>query len=215
MIDSIIQSIQSLVTTYGAPGIFLGAFIEEVISVIPSAAVIMFSGFFVLGGSEINLSSVYKLFISVSLPVSFGLTIGSLLVYGLAYYFGAPFINKFGKYVGVSWAEIEKLQSKLNNNRSDEIILFLARSTPVIPFTLINAFCGLVRWSPIPYLVITFTGAFIRGTIVGFLGWQLGSLYHENAKILESFEKVIFLAIVGIVVAYLFWKRSKKNNVRP
>ena len=102
MIDSIIQTIQTLVTTYGAFGIFLGALIEEVISVIPSAAVIMFSGFFVMGGLPIDTTSVYKLLISVSLPVALGLTLGSLLIYSLAYYFGAPFINRFGKYFGVS-----------------------------------------------------------------------------------------------------------------
>lgn len=211
MIESIINSIQALVTSYGAIGIFLGALIEEIISIIPSAAIIMFAGFFVMGGSEIGLASISKLLLSVSLPVALGLTIGSLLVYSLSYHFGAPFINKFGKYFGVSWNEIELLQGKLNSNKSDEILFFIARSTPIIPFTLINAFCGLVRWNITTYIVITFVGAFIRGTIVGAFGWQLGSLYYENAKILESLEKGIFVSIIIALVLYLFWRRKRAN----
>lgn len=212
MIDSLVQSIQALVTSYGAPGIFLGALIEEVVSFIPSAAVIMFAGFFSLGGEPIDTGSLLRLLLHVSIPVALGLTIGSFLIYGLTYYLGKPFIVKYGKYFGVTWEEIEALQGKMRNSKSDDVLLFIARSIPVIPFTLINAFCGLVRWSPIAYSLITLTGAFVRGTIVGFIGWQLGSIYHENARLFELFEQTIFFVIALGLLLYLTYRLRRKSG---
>jgi uncharacterized membrane protein YdjX (TVP38/TMEM64 family) len=75
-----------------------------------------------------------------------GVTIGSLLIYTLAYYLGKELIDRLGKYLGVSWENIEKAQSKFEESRSDEVVLFILRALPVVPSIAINVFCGFVRY---------------------------------------------------------------------
>lgn len=212
MIEYLLSAIEHLVTAYGAAGIFVGALIEEVISFIPSAAVIMFAGFFTLGGTAVSGSSLIKLFTHVTIPVSLGLTIGSLFVYGIVYYLGKPAIVRFGKYFGVSWKEIEIIRGYIKKNIADDIILFLIRATPVVPFVAANAFCGLVRW-PFPnYLLATFLGALVRGTAVGFIGWQLGSLYKTHATLFNQAENV-FLALIALALAaFVFYRRRRTTS---
>lgn len=217
MTEALIESIQSLVTEYGAFGIFLGALIEEIVSFIPSAAIIMFAGFFVQDGAPVDSASLYQLFVSVSIPVALGLTIGSLFVYGLAYYFGETFIRKFGKYFGITWEEVEAFENRLDSTWYDNVLLLAARSTPVVPFTIINALCGLIRWNPLSYIGITLLGSLVRGSIVGFMGWQLGSLYKEHAQLFASFEKAIFAFLVIAILSFLYLrnKRSiRKDNLQ-
>ena len=210
MIAWFLGVIKDLVVGFGAFGVFLGAFLEEVVSFIPSSFVIMFSGFFIMGEMPISAGSFGTLIAKIAVPVAFGLTIGSLILYGIVYYFGEPFLRRFGKYLGVYWEDIEKLQKKMEGSQADELIFLIVRCIPAIPFAAINAFCGLVRWPLRNYLVITFAGSLVRGASVGFLGWQLGRLYEKNAEIFANAERLIFIAIIVFVAGFIYYNRRRR-----
>ncbi|HPX77886.1 MAG TPA: membrane-associated protein, partial [Methanobacterium sp.] len=120
MFEDIILYLENVLLVYGPLGVFLASIIEEIIAPIPSTLVILGTSFIILKGAVISPETVFSLFINVVLPASLGVTLGSVLVYGLAYYLGKELIDRWGKYLGVSWEYIEKVQDKFQEGRSDK-----------------------------------------------------------------------------------------------
>lgn len=213
MFEEIILYLESVLLAYGSLGVFLGSIVEEIIAPIPSTLVIMGTSFIILQGAAISPETIFSLFINVVLPASVGVTIGSLLIYTLAYYLGKELIDRLGKYLGVSWENIEKAQSKFEESRSDEVVLFILRALPVVPSIAINVFCGFVRYDLKKFVVITFLGTLIRAFILGFLGWQFGSLYQTISTKISYLEEIsVVVIILSIIIYFLYEKYKKRDN---
>jgi membrane protein DedA with SNARE-associated domain len=213
MLEQIINYLNPLVIDYGALGVFIASLLEEVVAPIPSALVGMGAGFFLMQGSAISINSLWKLLLNVMLPISAGVTLGSLFVYGLTYFLGKPVIDRFGKFLGVSWSEIQDAEERFSKNNRDGLLLFGVRTVPVIPSAVISAFCGIVKMDIKKYLFYTFLGTLIRGFLLGIIGWQIGSLYQQYVGLFSTFENIILtLVVVGIIVYLYTKKRSLPVN---
>ncbi len=139
---------------------FLATFLGEVIAPIPSTLV--FVAPLVLLQGELSVVVFIKLAIFVAMPMAVGTVVGSYLLYGIAYYGGKPAIQKFRKYLGFSWEDIEKLEGKFKNNWYDEGLFLLIRSTPLVPTVPLNVLAGLLRMNIISYSLLTFLGTIIK-----------------------------------------------------
>jgi membrane protein DedA with SNARE-associated domain len=212
MFAETIVYLETILMVYGPIGVFLGSIVEEVIAPIPSTLVIMGTSFIFLKGSIISLDAFLKMFLYIVIPASLGVTIGSLVVYSIAYLAGKPFLVRWGKYLGISWQDIEKAEKRFNKSNSDGILLFIVRAFPVVPSVAINAFCGFVRFDIKRYLIITFLGTLVRATILGFIGWQFGSLYQLAAAKISYLEEISFLIMgIGIITFIIYKKKFQKN----
>ena len=89
--------------------LFATSLLNELFGIIPYT--ILLSGQMVFVGAPISLALFAKIFVYVALPVSVGTALGSLLIYGIAYWGGKPAIEKFGKRIRLSWESVEKVQS--------------------------------------------------------------------------------------------------------
>jgi len=212
MFAEIILYLESILIVYGPLGVFLASIIEEVIAPIPSTLVIMGTSFIVLKGAIISIDAFLKLFLNIVLPASLGVTIGSLFVYGITYFAGKPFLERWGKYLGVSWEDIEITEKKFEKSRSDELVLFLVRAVPIIPSVAISAFCGFIRFDLKKYLIITFMGTLVRAFILGFVGWQFGSMYQTAADEISYLEEISIIVILTSAVLYIIYKKKFKKN---
>lgn len=212
MFEEIILYIESILIAYGALGVFLGSIIEEIIAPIPSTLVIMGTSFIVLKGLAITPETVITLFVYVVLPASVGVTIGSLVIYALAYYLGKELIDRWGKYLGVSWDSMENAQEKIEKGSTDTI-LFLVRAFPVVPSVAINVFCGFIRYDLKKFITITFTGTLVRAFILGFLGWQFGSLYQNISTQISYLEEIsLAIIIIAIIIYVIYMKYGKRSS---
>src|SRR3989338_9196485 len=106
MISQFVTFTEDLFLTYGAWGVFLASILEEVIAPIPSALVIMGASFSFMNGLSMNLASLFYFIGFVILPAAIGVTIGSWVIYFLGYFLGRPFLQKYGKYLGISWSSL-------------------------------------------------------------------------------------------------------------
>ncbi|MEK7567701.1 MAG: VTT domain-containing protein [Patescibacteria group bacterium] len=211
MVENLLNFIEGIIVSYGATGIFWASFLEEVLAPIPSSLVIMTGGFFMLGNDPISFTSFLKLFTQVVIPVSFGLTIGSLFAYFVFYFLGEPAINTFGKYFGITFADIEKIKERMSKGIMDDFFIFLSRAIPLFPVTIINVFCGLIRYPLLKFISISFLGVLFRATILGFLGWQLGAFHKEISSQFEKVEN--FLAVLLVLgVLYFMYKNREKSS---
>lgn len=213
MFAELIVYLEGILLTYGAFGVFLGSIIEEIIAPIPSTLIIMGTSFIMLKGAPLSPESFFNLFVNIALPASLGVTIGSLFVYGITYFAGKPFLERWGKYLGVSWKDVQKAEDKFEKSRSDEILLFLVRAIPVIPSVAISAFCGFIRFDLKKYVIITFLGTMVRAFVLGFIGWQFGSFYQTAADEISYLEEISLLVIILAIAGYwLYKKKFKKKN---
>lgn len=211
MFESIFAFLQANVLPLGFFGVFLASIAEEVIAPIPSALVMMTAGFLFVSG-PINLAHIGRLVYYVGLPAGLGVAIGSLWIYGVAYWGGKAFLEKWGKYIGLYWSDVKRLKSKLEEKKSDEWAIVSARILPVVPSVAISAFCGFMRMRLWKYFILTFIGMFLRGVLMGFIGWQVGNVYMRYAEKFSKLEdKVLWviIAATAIFIGYLFWNRRK------
>ncbi|MEK9201703.1 MAG: VTT domain-containing protein, partial [Patescibacteria group bacterium] len=204
MIVSVITFMQTYLLPLGGWGVFFATIIEEVIAPIPSALVVLTAGFLLPIHGSWSVEFFSSLFSIVIIPSALGVAIGSLAVYGLAYVSGKPAIEKWGKWLGVSWQDIEKAQEKLKNTRKDEITILILRAIPIIPSVVISAFCGVTRMALWSYLTVSFIGAAIRAFILGLIGSKVGELYFVYAGYFEHFEKTVLAGIALLVVVFIF-----------
>jgi membrane protein DedA with SNARE-associated domain len=150
----------------------------------------------------------------VALPAALGVTVGSLVVYGIAYWCGKPVLVKWGTWLGLSWNDIERLQQKFETSKNDELALFILRVIPFVPSVAISAFYGLVRFNIKKYFLYSFLGTCIRALILGIVGWQVGSLYQAYAGLISHFEIFIWIVLGVFGVAFLLYRlSSKKRNM--
>jgi membrane protein DedA with SNARE-associated domain len=208
MLAYFIALAQQIITAVGPLGVGAIAFIPEIIPPIPSALVPMTAGFVFLADAPLSAASFWKLFLFVGLPVAGGLTLGAVIIYYIVYWGGKPLVVRFGKYLGVSWHDIEKIQEYMRHHSLDDALLFLGRILPLMPSVVVNVFCGLVRW-PLPsYLLYTVLGTVVRAMIMGFIGWEFATAYVRYASLFEQLQGVIFVLILAAALAFFHHRRK-------
>ncbi len=212
MIETAIHYLQMYVLPLGALGVFIASVAEEVVAPIPSALIMTMSGFLFVQG-DISASAISSLIFAVALPASLGVTIGSFVIFYIARIGGKFIIDKWGKYIGLFWSDIEKLKSRLSGTRRDEYMIGTARIIPFVPSVAISAFCGIIQMNELKYFTITFVGVFIRGIILGIVGWQVGNVYEKYAHIFSAIENVVLLSTVCGLFAFIVikYRHSKKQ----
>jgi len=212
MIESLVHFLQTAILPWGALGVFVASVIEEVLAPIPSAVIMTVSGFIFVTG-PVSAKAISALIFKVAIPAALGVTLGSYVVYFVARFGGRFVIEKWGKYIGLYWTDIEKLQNSLKGTRKDEFIIGGARVLPFIPSVAISAFCGILEMNVIKYCFNSFIGVFFRGIILGILGWQVGNVYEKYTDTLSSIENIVLIStifILGIFIVVKYKGRSKK-----
>ncbi len=210
MITTIIQLLEHLVLPLGGVGVFAAEVIEEVIVPIPSAVILLGSGFLFLKGS-FSLTFLTTLLFTVVIPAALGLTLGSLVIYWLAYKGGKPFLDRYGKWLGVGWKDVESITQKFQSGTFDEWTMVLARVFPIIPSVLIAVFCGVTRMPYKKYIALTFVGAFFKALLLGLIGWQVGELYIRYADIIGHIENATLgLILIGFLSFVVHRKLKRK-----
>ena len=211
--QTIIDVLQTWIQHAGAWGVFGAPMVEEVISLIPSSIVQTGAGAFLLSGSPFDIIHIIKLIFSVSIPAALGVTLGSLPYVWIARKYGISMIDRWGKWVGVSLADLRKLETKLSQTAWDDVLFVGMRAFPVIPSVALAVYGGIIEMSWWRYSILSFIGVFIRATGLGIVGWLLGNAAGKLGDTFGSFEKIGLIIVVIIFGAYLFW--YKKKNTLP
>ncbi|CDG65979.1 putative membrane protein [Methanobacterium sp. MB1] len=212
MLTDILTGLEGFIVSYGPWAVFGGSILEQVVTPIPSSVVVLGASFFLMRGAILSVESLQAMFLSISIPAAMGVSIGSLLYYGICYKIGIPFVERAGKYLGVSVDDLEGVEKRVKNSKYENLFLFAARCIPVIPSIAISLFCGLIRYNPRNYVLITFFGALVQASILGIIGWQFGNFYLTISESLSFIDNIILIVLVLVVVAFILKKRSEKKT---
>jgi membrane protein YqaA with SNARE-associated domain len=143
--------------------------VNEILSVVPYAIILYGQLFFIKEAFSVDLAT--KLFLYVAIPVGVGSTIGSLPFYLLSYFGGKPAIEKFGRYVRLSWLQVERVAIKFKGSWYDEVIFLALRAAPFMPALPVSIAGGILRMRPSSFILLTLAGFVIRMVIMfAFVG---------------------------------------------
>ncbi|MCH8234919.1 MAG: DedA family protein, partial [Chloroflexi bacterium] len=134
----------------------------------------------------------------VGLAGAVGSLLGSLLEYYVARAGGRPLIEKYGKYLLITHADLDRADRWFATR--GELTVFVARMIPgVRGFISIPA--GIARMNVLRFSIFTFVGAFpwTLGLAIG--GSVLGANYDEIREFTRPFD----IPIIGGVLALLIW----------
>lgn len=198
-----------LIKSYGAISVFIGVVLEEVVVPIPSSLVIMGAGALLIPSGIALSDAVSQIIFTIVIPASFGTVVGSFFVYAIGYYGGKAILKRFGRFLDLSWEEVERWSKRLGKGKKIWLSIAVLRAIPVFPTSPVSFLSGMLRLDIKKYALATFIGAIPRIFVLSFFGWYFGSAYASVAGSLNLLENVLLASIV-LFVAFLLYRHHKR-----
>lgn len=205
MIETLLQWLQNI-----AEGISLevfvvvGSFLEEIIAPIPSPFV-MTTASVIARQQDYTLVGLGLIVILAAVAKTFS----SYVVYVAVDKAEDVVLGKFGKYVGISHAQVEKIGRVLSGSWWDDVVLFIARALPIVPTFPISVAAGVIKYDVRSYLLATLLGTIVKNIFYLWIGYHG---YTQLEKVWQSISEHPLLvagAVVVLVVAVLVGLKLK------
>lgn len=211
--ESFIILIQSWIGDYGFLGVIAAGIVEELISPIPSSLVQGFAGAVLFSGKTLTFGNILSFLGTVPLGSAIGVTIGSLPYVWLSRTVGLSIIDRYGNKIGVTHRDIELLSVKMKNTRWDEWLFIGLRAFPLVPNVALAIYGGLTKMPIGKYVLLSMIGVFLRGIIVGGLGWLAGNALTSVSEGVSVLEKIGLIGITSCIIIYIIWKKKKVDKL--
>jgi membrane protein DedA with SNARE-associated domain len=192
----------NVISTLGYSGVALLMAIESACIPLPSEIIGPFAGYLVYTGR-------FNLF-WVSIAGGVGSMVGSWVTYEIGKYGGRPIVEKYGKWVLISHADIDmadRFFAKYGNFST-----FIGRLLPVVR-TFISLPAGIARVPKIPFLIYSFVGSVIWTALLAYLGMKLGENWNTLRDRFHWFDTAIIVLILigGVWWVYRHIKHSRQS----
>lgn len=185
---------------------FIGSFIEEVLAPIPSPIIMTASGSIAAAQEK----ALWYLLI-LSLIGAAGKTIGAVLVYFIADKVEDILVGSFGKFIGVTHAEVEALGKKFKGGWRDFLLLFFLRALPIMSSAVVSVCSGVVKINLRTYIVTTFLGTIIRDFFYLYVGFTGIEVLHNLVEGFDSIESIIQALVAVLIVVFIGWIAWKRK----
>jgi membrane protein DedA with SNARE-associated domain len=189
--------------------VFVGTFLEEVISPIPSLLVLLPAGAMV----EARDISVYYIVVLAAI-CGVARVLGGSVLYWLAHRLEHAVLGK-RKIFGLTHKDILRLSKELGDKKKVWrvwLILFVLHSLPVFPGTLLSAGSGFIKVRYSVFATATFGGSVVNGIIYIWLGY-MGLQAAQHLEDLGWLTNVVTIAAaVALVVWYGIWYSRRRRS---
>ncbi len=193
LIDPILVMIRETVAQWGYLGVAVMMAIESANIPLPSEAIMPTAGVLVQQGRmDINLAA---------LAGAIGCVLGSVPSYFLGMYGGRPFVEKYGKWILVSPADLDTADKWVA--RWGDWTFFICRMLPVVR-TFISFPAGMLRAHFGLFVLSTFVGSFIWCWFLTWVGVKFGENMEVFTDVWHKFDVVIVLVLGGGFGYYLY-----------
>ncbi len=202
--------VTQLYATVGYLGVAFWVALESVIIPIPSELVLPFAGFLVGEGTAIEpLTGQPWNLVLVTLFGTIGATIGALIAYAIGMYGGRPIIERWGRYLGISSADLDRAETFFE--RHGDAAAFFGRLVPVIR-SLVSFAAGVARMPLGRFILFTFLGSLPFTLLLASAGVVLGSNWATVGGVLKQFEYAIVALLIAIVLGWIWFRIVKPRR---
>ena len=181
----ITSTVTDVIGNLGYLGIFLLMTIESAGIPIPSEVIMTYGGFMAAPGGILHV-------IAVAVIGSLGTGLGSAIGYFIGAWGGKPFVDKYGKFIGVNSNKM--LRAERWFCKYGEAACIYTRLLPVVR-TIVNVPAGLLNMDFKKFMAYSMLGAFPWCMVLAFVGYILG----ENWESILGASHVLTVAVLGIV----------------
>ena len=186
----ILNWILASIRAYGPWSVFAGVIIESVVVPIPSPLIIMGAGFVLVDSNLDFLQALAPIALQIVLPGAVASTLGAYIGYGIGYCDGKPLVDRWEKFLGFNWRDVETLERRFHGGRVNASI-FLLRALPIFPLSVISAAAGLLRLPLGQFTLWTFTAPY---RVVFFSAISVGAWAKpiNQSRVASTARKVFF-----------------------
>jgi membrane protein DedA with SNARE-associated domain len=207
MIDQVISAVASwivgVISTTGYLGIVFLMAIESACIPLPSEVIMPFAGY---------LASIGKVsLIGAATAGALGCNVGSTVAYYVAARGGRTVLERWGKYVLISRAELERTDRFFA--RYGAATVFFGRLLPVVR-TFIAFPAGLARMPMMKFQIYTFLGSWPWCFALAYVGYVLGARWDSDPtlrKLFHDFDAAIAIIVLAGLV-WLIWLRWRESR---
>jgi membrane protein DedA with SNARE-associated domain len=208
----VIPFLSSLYDAVGYVGVMLAMTIESAMIPLPSELILPFAGFLVSDPSQVEpITQAPWNYWIVIIVATIGNTIGSLIAYAIGAWGGRPFLERYGRYLLIRPHEIELAERFFT--RYGAATAFFSRLLPIVR-TFISFPAGVARMPLGRFVVYSTAGALLWSMLLVFTGVQLGARWLDIRHALQPFDLAIAVAIVGLVVVFVWWRLGMPGRPR-
>jgi membrane protein DedA with SNARE-associated domain len=208
LITQLIETIKSIITTLGYPGVAFATFAENIFPPIPSEVVIPFAGFVAADGT--------LTFIGVWIASTLGSVIGAVVIYYIGMWAGDTvmrgFLRRYGRWFGTSEGDYDRALGVFRKYGAAAV--FFGRVIPLVR-TVISVPAGADHMPLGKFVLYTTLGSAIWSGILAYAGMVLGQNWEEVSHLMEQYSDVVYviIGIIGVaVVGYFIYTRMKNRN---
>jgi membrane protein DedA with SNARE-associated domain len=210
MISEITNWIMEAMRAYGPLTVFIGVIIESVIVPIPSPLIIMGAGAILIEPGLSAGGALGPILSKIVLPGSVASTLGAYFAYGIAYWGGKPMIDRFARFLGFGWGDVQQMERRIEGRVN--LMVFLLRALPIVPLSLISAAAGVLRLPATQFGLWTFLGSIPRCLLLGYLGFLARDTYLGLAQSINRMESVVSGLLVVGAFAVILWLRARMKT---
>src|SRR5215472_9954418 len=194
----------SFITHAGYAAVILFGFLEACCVPIPSEVTFGFAGVLAYQG-HLNLALVIVAGTLAELA-------GSYVSYGVGRVAERPVIERFGRYLLITKADLDRAERFLAGRGVWAIPL--GRALPVVR-AFVSIAAGLTGVPPLRFGVLSLIGIVVYVTVVSSIGYSLGSSWHSLAHALSLAGYVIAILVVVAIAAFLLYRlREVRREAR-
>lgn len=183
--------IKDLISSIGYLGLAALMALDATILPVPSAVVMGFAGY-------LSYEGRFDIFL-VTLVGALGSTCGSLLMYAIGRYGGRPFLDRFGRYVGLGEKRILSADRWFTRYGSWAVLIsqLLPVARDLIPFP-----AGIVRMGALKFTVLSFLGSVPFCLGLATLGFLAGPSWESAVEVADAYDMVLLAAVMVPLIAY-------------
>jgi membrane protein DedA with SNARE-associated domain len=201
LITAITIKVTAFISSMGYWGIGIGMAIESCNIPLPSEVILPFGGYLVYKG-VLN-------FYGVAVAGAVGGTIGSLVSYYIGLVGGRAFLERYGKYLGLSHHKLVRAEHWFA--RYGNSTVFITRLMPGVR-TFISLPVGAAKMNVGYFTIYTFIGSLVWSLFLTYIGQKLG----ENWGLLKPWFHMVDFIIIALIIAamayYILRKKYKHIN---
>lgn len=180
--------------------VFLGSFLEEVVSPIPSALIMGVAGSVALMREE----PLWFLLLLAAIG-NVGKTLGAWFYYFLGDKLEDLFIPKAKKWFGISHQDLENIGKRfVGHHWKDGGVLFLLRLLPPFPTTPVSITAGIIKMDLRVFLLATYAGNFFKDLLYLYIGYAGIAKLHTLWRHIDDVKLVVDVAVLLIIALFLF-----------